>query len=149
MKTGAYREAAEQFQLVLDSLPENQLARDGLFAAKRAPAIKELGSRYTVKRMDVFNSRRADYCPVLYGDDYDRLYFTSTRNEATGDELSGITGTKPGDIFFSQKDDKGKWSKPEVVSGGVNTAYDEGDLLQIALDSGKIRNLIIADSAIP
>jgi len=126
MKTGAYREAAEQFQLVLDSLPENQLARDGLFAAKRAPAIKELGSRYTVKRMDVFNSRRADYCPVLYGDDYDRLYFTSTRNEATGDELSGITGTKPGDIFFSQKDDKGKWSKPEVVSGGVNTAYDEG-----------------------
>jgi outer membrane protein OmpA-like peptidoglycan-associated protein len=126
MKTGAYREAAEQFQLVLDSLPENQLARDGLFAAKRAPAIRELGSRYTVKRMDVFNSRRADYCPVLYGDDYDRLYFTSTRNEATGDELSGITGTKPGDIFFSQKDDKGKWSKPEVVSGGVNTAYDEG-----------------------
>ncbi len=126
MKTGAYREAAEQFQLVLDSLPENQLARDGLFAAKRAPAIKELGSRYTVKRMDVFNSRRADYCPVLYGDDYDRLYFTSTRNEATGDELSGITGTKPGDIFFSQKDDKGKWSKPEVVSGGLNTAYDEG-----------------------
>lgn len=63
---------------------------------------------------------------MLFGDEYDQLYFTSTRNEAQGDELSGITGTKPGDLFFSQKDDKGKWSKPEDVSGGVNTAYDEG-----------------------
>lgn len=126
MKNGNYREAEEQFQLVLDSLPHDKLARDGLFAARKAPDIKQLGSRYTVKRMEVFNSRRADYCPMLFGDEYDQLYFTSTRNEAQGDELSGITGTKPGDLFFSQKDDKGKWSKPENVSGGVNTAYDEG-----------------------
>lgn len=126
MKNGNYREAEEQFQLVLDSLPHDKLARDGLFAARKAPDIKQLGSRYTVKRMEVFNSRRADYCPMLFGDEYDQLYFTSTRNEAQGDELSGITGTKPGDIFYSQKDDKGKWSKPEDVSGGVNTAYDEG-----------------------
>ena len=54
------------------------------------------------------------------------LYFSSTRNEAEGDELSGITGTKNADIFVSVKDDKGKWSKPEPVSGGLNTAYDEG-----------------------
>lgn len=126
MKNGNYREAEEQFRVVLDSLPNDKLARDGLFAARKAPDIKQLGSRYTVKRMEVFNSRRADYCPVLFGDEYDQLYFTSTRNEAQGDELSGITGTKSGDIFYSQKDDKGKWSKPEDVSGGVNTAYDEG-----------------------
>ena len=126
MKNGNDREAEEQFRVVLDSLSNDKLARDGLFAARKAPDIKQLGSRYTVKRMEVFNSRRADYCPVLFGDEYDQLYFTSTRNEAQGDELSGITGTKPGDIFYSQKDDKGKWSKPEDVSGGVNTAYDEG-----------------------
>ena len=126
MRNGNYREAEEQFRLVLDSLPNDKLARDGLFAARKAPGIKQLGSRYTVKRMEVFNSRRADYCPVLFGDEFDQLYFTSTRNEAQGDELSGITGTKPGDIFYSQKDDKGKWSKPEDVSGGVNTVYDEG-----------------------
>lgn len=126
MRNGNYREAEEQFQLVLDSLPNDKLARDGLFAARKAPDIKQLGSRYTVKRMEVFNSRRADYCPVLFGDEFDQLYFTSTRNEAQGDELSGITGTKQGDIFYSQKDDKGKWSKPEDVGGGVNTAYDEG-----------------------
>lgn len=76
--------------------------------------------------MDVFNSRRADYSPMLFGDEYDQLYFTSTRNEAEGDELSGITGTKAGDIFVSQKDDKGKWGKPEAIVSGLNTEFDEG-----------------------
>ena len=126
MKEGSYAAAEAEFKLVLDSLPDNTLAKEGLIAAKNAPRTKEAGSRYTVKKMDIFNSRRADYSPMLFGDAYDQLYFTSTRNEAMGDELSGITGTKAGDLFYSQKDDKGKWSKPEAMNGGVNTNYDEG-----------------------
>ena len=126
LKNGDYKQAAEQFRVVLDSMPDNVLARNGLLSAQQAPAWKKQGSRYTVKRMDVFNSRRAEYSPMLSGDQFDQLYFTSTRNDATGDALSGITGTKNGDIFVSQKDDKGKWSKPEVVNGGLNTVADEG-----------------------
>ena len=126
MKNGSYKEAAKEFQLVLDSLPDNELAKTGLLSAQTALAEKEAGSRYIVKKMDVFNSRRADYSPMLFGDEYDQLYFTSTRNEAEGDELSGITGTKAGDIFVSQKDDKGKWGKPEAIVSGLNTEFDEG-----------------------
>lgn len=126
LKNGDYKQAAEQFGVVLDSMPDNVLARNGLLSAQQAPAWKKQGSRYTVKRMDLFNSRRAEYSPMLSGDQFDQLYFTSTRNDATGDELSGITGTKNGDIFVSQKDDNGKWSKPEVVNGGLNTEADEG-----------------------
>lgn len=126
LKNGDYKQAAEQFRVVLDSMPDNVLARNGLLSAQQALAWKKQGSRYTVKRMDVFNSRRAEYSPMLSGDQFDQLYFSSTRNDATGDELSGITGTKNGDIFVSQKDDKGKWSKPEVVNGGLNTEADEG-----------------------
>lgn len=126
LHNGEYKAATKEFETVLDSLPNNTLAKEGLESAQKAPKIKEQNSRYTVKKMDVFNSRRADYSPALFGDEYDQLYFTSTRNEAQGDELSGITGTKPADIFFSSKDDKGKWSKPEPVSGGMNTAFDEG-----------------------
>ena len=126
MKNGNYKEAATEFQLVIDSMPDLQIARDGLSAALSAPKLKEAGSRYTVKKMDVFNSRRADYSPMLMGEEHDQLFFSSTRNEAEGDELSGITGTKNGDIFFSQKDDKGKWSKPQRVESGLNSSYDEG-----------------------
>ena len=139
LKNGNYREAEREYQGVLDSLNSAQninlskdpsdiitLARNGITAARTAPTIKEQGSRYTVKKMDIFNSRRSDFSPMLYGDAFDQLYFTSTRNEAQGDELSGITGTKAGDIFYSKKDDKGKWGKPETIESGLNTEFDEG-----------------------
>ena len=126
LKNGGYKEAAKEFQLVLDSLPDDVLARNGLRSAQMAPEWRKEGSGYTVKRMDVFNSRRGDYSPMLCGDENEQLYFTSTRNEAQGDDLSGITGNKNGDIFFSQKDDKGKWGKPQTIESGLNTEYDEG-----------------------
>ncbi len=125
MKNGDYKGAVKEYQVALDSLPNNAQAKEGLEAARKAPEIRQLGSRYTVKRVDVLNGRRADYSPALLGDNADEIYFTSTRKEAEGEDLSGITGMKPGDIFHSSKDDKGKWSKPEAVTG-VNTAYDEG-----------------------
>ena len=126
LKNGEYKRALAEFELLNDSMPNNVLVRNGLLSAKMAPKWKEQGSDYTVKKMTEFNSRRADYSPVLAGDQWDRLYFSSTRNDALGDELSGITGAKPGDIFFSDKDDKGKWSKPQTIESGLNTEYDEG-----------------------
>ena len=126
LKNGSYKEAAQEFRQALDSMPDNRLAREGLTAALHAPEWKKEGSRYTVKKMELFNSRRAEDSPMLFSDQYEQLYFTSTRNEAPGDELSGITGTKPADIFMSQKDDKGKWSRPEAVSSGLNSEFDEG-----------------------
>ncbi len=129
MKNGNYREAAKEYQTAIDSLTNADalaLAQQGLHSALTAQEEKEAGSAYTVKRMDALNSRRADYSPMLFGDNYEYLYFSSTRNDAEGDELSGITGMKPGDIFYVQKDDKGKWGKAEQIVSGLNTEYDEG-----------------------
>lgn len=126
LKNGEYKQAEKEFRILVDSMPDNILAQNGLKSAQMAPNWKKAGSRYQVKKMDVFTSRRADYSPMLLGDEYEQLYFTSTRNEAQGDELSGITGTKAGDIFYSEKDDKGKWSRPEAIATGLNTDYDEG-----------------------
>ena len=126
LKTGAYKAAEAQFKSALDSLPGNKLASEGLLSAQQAAQTKSEGSHYIVKRMDAFNSHKADYSPMFFGDDHNKLYFSSTRNEAKGDALSGITGAKPADIFVSERDDKGKWSKPEPVQGGLNTEYDEG-----------------------
>ena len=102
------------------------LAKTGLKAAQQAPDWKKEGSDYTIKRMDLFNSRRAEYSPMLCGDEDEQLYFTSTRNQAQGDEYSGITGAKNADIFLSQKDDKGKWSKPQTIDSELNSTMDEG-----------------------
>ena len=126
LKNGEYKQAEKEFRILVDSMPDNILAQNGLKSAQMSPLWKKAGSRYQVKKMDVFTSRRADYSPMLQGDKYEQIYFTSTRNDAQGDELSGITGTKAGDIFYSEKDDKGKWSRPEAIATGLNTDYDEG-----------------------
>ena len=128
LKNGSYKEAEKTFKALQDSMPRNILVKNGLKSAQMAPKWKQEAqySGYTVKKQDLFNSRRADYSPMLAGDDNDQLYFSSTRSQAKGDELSGITGTKNADIFFSQKDDKGKWSKPEAIDTELNTDFDEG-----------------------
>ena len=132
MRNGNYREAEKQFQMAIDSLQFTvntnylALAKNGLKAAQMAPQWKKDGSAYTVKRMDFFNSRRSEFSPMLGGDNGEQLYFTSTRNQAQGDEYSGITGSKNADIFFSQKDDKEKWGKPQTIDSELNTEHDEG-----------------------
>ena len=132
MRNGNYREAEKQFQMAIDSLQFSvntdylSLAKNGLKAAQMAPQWKKDGSAYTVKRMDFFNSRRSEFSPMLGGDNGEQLYFTSTRNQAQGDEYSGITGSKNADIFFSQKDDKEKWGKPQTIDSELNTEHDEG-----------------------
>ena len=130
LRNGNYKEAAKHYQTAIDSLPADNpyrtLAKNGLMSARQAPQWKKEGSDYTVKRMDIFNSRRAEYSPMLAGDDNEQLYFTSTRNQAQGDEYSGITGTKAADIFMAQKDDKGKWGKPQAIDSELNSGFDEG-----------------------
>ena len=125
MKNGNYREAEKDFiQAREEGCPLDVTSH--LEAARKAAEWKQKGSKYSVKRMDLFNSRRSDFSPMLSGDNYDQLFFTSTRNQAQGDELSGITGTKYADIFFSQKDDKGKWGRPQTIDSELNSAFDEG-----------------------
>ena len=138
MKNGQYKEATKQFQAQLDSIvvyegaglrgfeDARTLALTGLRSAQKAPGWKQEGSAYTVKRENFFNSRRSEYSPMLGGDEWNQLFFTSTRNQSKGDELSGITGTKNADIFVSQKDDKGKWQRPEAIDSELNSEGEEG-----------------------
>ena len=135
MKNGNYKDAEKTFQTFLDSMRNGgstesqhyeQLAKTGLRAAQQAPEWKKQGSAYTVKRERFFDSRRAEYSPMLAGEENDQLFFTSTRNQSKGDELSGITGTKNADIYMSQKDDKGKWQRPEAIDSELNSDDDEG-----------------------
>lgn len=126
MKSGDYKEATKAYEEANDSMPGNILAINGLTSSKEVAKWKKAGSRYTVKRVDILNSRRADYSPMLLGDENNLIYFSSTRNEATGNDMSSITGTKAADIFYSEKDNKGNWGRPQIASGGINTDYEEG-----------------------
>ncbi|MBO4801123.1 MAG: OmpA family protein [Bacteroidaceae bacterium] len=133
-KNGDYKNAIKNYEAFMEgsrtntafSPQQDTLALNGLIGARQAPIMKQKPTLYTVRKEPLLNSRRADFSPALLGDDSELLYWTSTRPQATGDDLSGITGTKYADIFFSKKDDKGKWSAPEKVEGELNTEQEEG-----------------------
>lgn len=126
LKAGQYKQAAQNFEKYLEFDSGNELARSGLLSCELGPQWKAKPNQYTVKKEAIFNSRRSDYSPMLVGDDADQLILSSTRNDATGDEISGITGVKFGDLFFSRKNEQGKWQPVEMIEGEVNTEYDEG-----------------------
>lgn len=126
LKVGQYKQAEENFRLYLDKDPGNELARSGLLSCELAPQWKATPNLYKVKKEQLFNSRRADYSPMLLGDESDMLFITSTRNQSKGDEINGITGAKYADMFVSRKGEDKKWKQVEEIDSEINTDYDEG-----------------------
>ena len=123
---GNYKGAEEKYKAYLEKNPEDVLALAGYRSSQKATAIREAGSAYTVKLDKNFRSSRADYCPAFSDRNGSAVYFSSTRNSGTGGQMSGITGTKPGDIYCLKKDEKGHWKSPEAAEGELNSEWDEG-----------------------
>lgn len=125
-REGKYAAAKKAYQTYLDYCPADTLALNGLAGCDLALQWRDRESRYEVKNAKLFNSRRADFAPMYSGSDYDQLYFASTTEKAMGEKKSEITGMKNADIFFSKKNEKGEWERPEPVEGELNTELDEG-----------------------
>lgn len=118
-----YKGATLSYQAYLDKCPSDPEALIGMQSCAAAQAMKGKKSDYTVHEYKLFNANFDDYSPCI---SEDMLFFSSTRKDAVGDEMSGVTGMKNGDLYFSKKDEHGKWQRPEHIEGGLNTAYDEG-----------------------
>lgn len=123
---GKYAAALRSYDKYLEFCPDDSLAINCAEGCRTAQEIRARGSRYVVKQAKLFNSRRADFCPMYLGTDCDQIYYTSTTEKATGDKKSEITGMKNADVFFSKKNEKGEWERPEPVEGELNTEFDEG-----------------------
>lgn len=123
---GKYAAALRSYDKYLEFCPDDSLAINCAEGCRTAQEIRARGSRYVVKQAKLFNSRRADFCPMYLGADCDQIYYTSTTEKATGDKKNEITGMKNADVFFSKKNEKGEWERPEPVEGELNTEFDEG-----------------------
>lgn len=123
---GKYAAALRSYDKYLEFCPDDSLAINCADGCRTAQEIRARGSRYVVKQAKLFNSRRADFCPMYLGAYCDQIYYTSTTEKATGDKKSEITGMKNADVFFSKKNEKGEWERPEPIEGELNTEFDEG-----------------------
>ncbi len=126
LEKGDYKDAMNNYEAYLQLNSEDRLAKVGLQAAKQSLEWKKNPNRYIVKRSKELNGLRSDYCPMYVGDDTTMIVTTSTRKEANGDDVSGITGQKMADIFLTRRNDKGKWQKTEVIESEINSEYEDG-----------------------
>jgi peptidoglycan-associated lipoprotein len=125
-KRGAYGEAVKYYEEYLKLNPQSGLAGNGIEGCRLAPEWKKNPTRYVVKRMDRFNSKYSEFCPMLYGEKFDQLYFSSSRKKGKDIKANGITGLNNNDFYLARQDEKGVWQAPVEIEDGVNTEFDEG-----------------------
>ena len=126
VEKGDYKDAVKNYEEYLKLNSNDNLAIVGLQAARQSLEWKKNPNRYIVKKAKELNGQRSDYCPMYVGDDTTMIVITSTRKEAKGEDLSGITGQKSADIFLTRRDDKGKWQKTEVIESEINSEHEDG-----------------------
>ena len=125
-KAGAYAEAIKNYDIYSENAPSSQLAINGIQGCELAPGWRKNPTRYEVHRMEKFNSRRAEFSPMLAGDKYDQLYFASSRTKDKEAKISAITGQNNNNLFLVKQDEKGAWLAPQELEDEVNTEFDEG-----------------------
>ena len=126
LEKGDYRAAQLSYEAFLQLAPDHHLAQVGYRSAIQSAEWKRNPNRYIVKKSKELNGQRSDYCPMYVGDDTTMIVTTSTRKEATGEDLSGITGQKHADIFITSRDEKGRWQQTEKIESDINSEYEEG-----------------------
>ena len=124
---GKYKEAIASYEEFLATGPKDvKTAESGIAGCRIGLKSKENPTRYIVKQAKLFNSRRADFAPMFLDKSHDALYFTTTNEKVTGNHRSEITGMKKSDIWWSRKNERGEWMRPEPVEGELNTEHEEG-----------------------
>jgi peptidoglycan-associated lipoprotein len=121
-----YEEAKSQYQHYKELVPDDPRGSDGILSCDFSLQWMDQPTGYQVEEMKFFNSKYSDFSPAFSRSDFQEVYFTSSREEATGNGENGGTGQQFTDIFFSTEDKKGKWSTPLPLPAPVNTDAEEG-----------------------
>ncbi|MBD5257928.1 MAG: OmpA family protein [Barnesiella sp.] len=130
---GKYPQAIKAYEEFMTVDPSSKAAINGLYGARMANETRGQRTRYVVRQNKLFNSRRSDYAPMYPPGETDIIYYTTTNENVNGTKKSEITGMKKGDIWFSRKNERGEWMRPEAVEGELNTEFDEG-IISFSLD---------------
>ncbi|MFT6997035.1 MAG: peptidoglycan-associated lipoprotein [Cryomorphaceae bacterium] len=124
-RQGDFNQAIEYFNKYKDAAPDPMKAEIGLEQAEIAKEFRDNPSRYIVQNEILLNSAEYDFSPGWAGEDFNTIYFSSSRQGAQGMAIDLRTGESFQDIFFTTRDQKGKWSEPERLTYRINTIHNE------------------------
>jgi len=81
-----YEEAEEQFEKYMALVPDDPRGGIGVESCQAAIVWTENPTGYIVENMRYFNSRQRDFSPAYVNAAFTEILFTSTREDATGNE---------------------------------------------------------------
>jgi peptidoglycan-associated lipoprotein len=124
-KNGKYQLAVNEFKKYKQLVPADARADLEIRACELAAEWLRNPESYKVDELKDINSKDADFSPAYARDDFEIIYFTSSRDDARGNKTHGATGQNFTDIFESRLDKKGKWSMPVPVEL-LNSEFEDG-----------------------
>ncbi|MFM7758003.1 MAG: OmpA family protein [Crocinitomicaceae bacterium] len=126
----------EQYRPLASKSMLNQLDQV-ILACKEFGDFDQFESRYEIQRQDKINTKQFDMAPHSSTNGKAAvLYFSSSREESTGEERDPITGEKYTDVYMVKYDEKGDPTAVKTIDskGIVNTTQNEG---AVCFDSKK------------
>ncbi|HZK62289.1 MAG TPA: OmpA family protein, partial [Anaerovoracaceae bacterium] len=124
-KNGSYQLAIDGFKKYKQVAPSDARADQEIRSCELALEWLRNPEAYKVEELKDLNSRESDFSPAYGRDDFGLVYFTSSRDDATGNKTHGATGQSYTDIFQSRIDKKSKWSTPVPVED-INSEFEDG-----------------------
>ncbi len=124
---GKWEDATTQFNKYVEkggSLATE--AKERIKNCKLAADKKNEKPKLIVENMAELNSPFFDFSMAFSSKKGEEIVFSSTRQASTGTGEDPITGESFTDLFFSERDKKGKWSVPAIIVGNVNSKSNEG-----------------------
>lgn len=124
-KNGKYQQAIDELKKYKQIAPSDSKADQEIRACELAIEWQRNPDAYRVEELKDLNSKESDFSPAYGRDDFGIVYFTSSREDASGNKTHGATGQGYTDIFESRIDKKSKWSTPVPVDV-INSEFEDG-----------------------
>jgi peptidoglycan-associated lipoprotein len=124
-KNGKYQLAIDEFKKYKQLAPSDARADQEIRSCELALEWQRNPEAYRITDLKDLNSRDSDFGPAYARDDFGFIYFTSSRDDATGNKIHGATGQGFTDIFESRLDKKSKWSTPVPVVT-LSSEFEDG-----------------------
>jgi peptidoglycan-associated lipoprotein len=136
-RQGKYGDARKNYLIYLNKDSASLLAKNGILACDQVTNWRKEQSRYSVRKMDLFNVRNTDnFSPAYVSSDGDALIFTSSRqfNKKVALKNNTITGLPNNNMYMVRKNAAGKWDKPFIMGEEINTVSDDEGVCSFSFD---------------
>lgn len=122
MGVGKYDDAVVWFNRYLEKVPDDFVAEMLVVSCKSVYMFKKDTTLFTIKEVEIPEIATA-FSQVEYKDG---IIFSADKVAFKNSKTSNWTGRSYLDLYFSKKDQNGKWLSPMLLKGNINGQYHEG-----------------------